>query len=300
MKNQSRLEILAFTDPVCTWCWGSDPVLRKLETWYGDAVSIRYVMGGLVEDIRAFHDRVNGIGGDPERSNQQIAQHWLEASERHGMPVRTAGFRLFSAEAVSTYPQNIAFKAAELTNPALAAPYLRRLREASAAEARETGRQTVLVELASELGLDLAAFIGHLQDGSAERAFREDLETTRRYGVRGFPTAMFRYGESETLLRGYQSFPAMQAVIGMLSGGKLQGQAAQATPENLLAFIRTYGRVAPVELSTTFDLSSADVEKMLTEAARTGLVRRVDAGNGYFWELASSPVCDAESGVCTL
>ena len=92
----------------------------------------------------------------------------------------------------------------------------------------------------------------------------------------------------------------MQAVIGMLSDGKLQGQAPQATPENLLAFIRTYGRVAPVELSTTFDLNSADVEKMLTEAARTGLVRRVDAGNGYFWELASSPVCDAESGVCTL
>ena len=170
MKNQSRLEILAFTDPVCTWCWGSDPVLRKLETWYGDAVSIRYVMGGLVEDIRAFHDRANGIGGDPERSNQQIAQHWLEASERHGMPVRTAGFRLFSAEAVSTYPQNIAFKAAELTNPALAAPYLRRLREASAAEARETGRQTVLIELASELGLDLAAFIGHLQDTSTPTA----------------------------------------------------------------------------------------------------------------------------------
>lgn len=141
MKDQSSLEILAFTDPVCTWCWGSEPVLRKLETCYGDAVHIRYVMGGLVEDIRAFYDRANDIGGDAERSNAQIARHWLEASERHGMPVRTEGFRLFSADTVSTYPQNIAFKAAELTNPGLAARYLRRMREASAAEARETGRQ---------------------------------------------------------------------------------------------------------------------------------------------------------------
>ena len=221
MNDQSSLEILAFTDPVCTWCWGSEPVLRKLETWYGDAVRIRYVMGGLVEDIRAFYDRANAIGGDPESSNVQIARHWLEASERHGMPVRIEGFRLFTAETVSTYPQNIAFKAADLTHPGLAARYLRRMREASAAEARATGRQEVLIELASDVGLDLAAFIGHLNDGSAEAAFREDLKTTRRYGARGFPTFVFRYGGRETMLRGYQRFPAMQAVIEALSAGRL-------------------------------------------------------------------------------
>lgn len=300
MKDPSNLEILAFTDPVCTWCWGSEPVLRKVETWYGDAVRIHYVMGGLVEDIRAFYDRANNIGGDPELSNTQIARHWLEASERHGMPVRIEGFRLFTAETVSTYPQNIAFKAAELTNPGLAARYLRRMREASAAEARETGRQGVLIELASDVGLDVAAFIGHLKDGSAETAFQQDMETTRRYGARGFPTFVFRYGERETMLRGYQSFPAMQAVIDALSGGRLQGQAPESAPENLLGFIRTYGRAAPVELATVFDLAIGELETMLTSLAKAGLIRKMGVGNGYFWEPVSLPVCDAESGICTL
>lgn len=41
---------------------------------------------------------------------------------------------------------------------------------------------------AVDVGLDIAAFIGHLNDGSAEAAFREDLATTRRCGERGFPT----------------------------------------------------------------------------------------------------------------
>jgi len=195
MQNPSNIEILAFTDPVCTWCWGSEPTLRKLTSWYGDVVQISYVMGGLVEDIRTFYDRANDIGGDPVSANAQIARHWLEASDRHGMPVQVEGFRLFTADIVSTYPQNIAFKAAELTNPALAARYLRRLREAAAAEAREIGRQDVLVELASDVGLDIGTFIGHLKDGSAEAAFRNDLETTSRYNARGFPTFVFRYGE---------------------------------------------------------------------------------------------------------
>lgn len=44
-------------------------------------------MGGLVEEIRAFYDSNNDIGGDIERSNKQITKHWLEAFERHGMPV---------------------------------------------------------------------------------------------------------------------------------------------------------------------------------------------------------------------
>jgi len=301
MKDQSSVEILAFTDPVCTWCWGSEPVLRKLETWYGHAIHLRYVMGGLVKDIRAFYDGVNDIGGDPERANRQIALHWLEASESHGMPVRTEGFRLFTAETVSTYPQNIAFKAAELTNPHLASRYLRRMREASAAEARETGRREVLIELASEVDLDVAAFIDHLNDGSAERVFQDDLETTRRYGARGFPTFVFRFGERELMLRGYQSFRAMQGVIDTLSGGRLEGQAPDRTPEKLLGFIRTYGRAAPVELATVFDLATDELETMLAGLAETGLIRRVAAGNGCFWEpFVSAPACDAESGICTL
>jgi len=301
MKNQSTMEILAFTDPVCTWCWGSEPVLRKLETWYGDKLRIRYVMGGLVEDIRAFYDRANDIGGDPERSNAQIARHWLEASERHGMPVQIEGFRLFSAETVSTYPQNIAFKAAELTNPGLAARYLRRQREASAAEARETGRSEVLIELASDVGLDVATFIGHLEDGSAEQAFRADLETTRRYGARGFPTFLFRYGERELILRGYQSFRGMQAVIDSLSGGKLHGQAPETTAENVLAFIRAYGHAAPVELATVFDLASGELETMLAGLKEAGSIQQVAAGNGCFWvPVASGPSCDYEQGICAL
>ena len=41
------VEIIEFTDPVCTWCWGSEPKVRKLETVYGDRIRVRYVMGAL-------------------------------------------------------------------------------------------------------------------------------------------------------------------------------------------------------------------------------------------------------------
>jgi putative protein-disulfide isomerase len=294
------VELLAFTDPVCTWCWGSEPVLRKVETWYDDSVLVHYVMGGLVEDITAFYDAVNDIGGDPERSNVQIARHWLEASARHGMPVKTEGFRLFTVETTSTYPQNIAFKAAELTSPGLASRYLRRIREASAAEARETGRPEVLIELASEVGLDVTDFVMHFSDGSAEEAFRGDLGTTRRYGVRGFPTFLFQYRDKELMLRGYQDFRAMHTVIDTLTGGTLHPQAPEQTEDEVLRFLRIYGRAAPVEVTTVFDLSPREYEAIVDGLEDENLVRRVSAGNGYFLEPAAGASCDVERGTCAL
>lgn len=299
MANQPQLEILAFTDPVCTWCWGSEPVLRKLLVWYGNQVRITPVMGGLVEDIRDFYDSANAIGGDPEKSNAQIARHWLDASVRHGMPVQIEGFRLFSNDTVSTYPQNIAYKAVELCNPELASKFLRRVREASAAEARETGRREVLIELANEVGVDVSALISHLDDDSAAQAFRNDLATTRHYGVRGFPTFLVRWGGKELMLRGYQSFNSLSAVISSLSEGQVQATPPEKTTEAILAFLQRHGRAATIEVTSVFDLPPLEWDALLNNLSVQQKIKYLPAGNGGFWELqAERGVCDPVTRTC--
>jgi putative protein-disulfide isomerase len=202
--------------------WGSEPILRKLETRYGDQLKIKFVMGGLVKDIREFYDSFNDIGGDPERSNNQIVEHWLEASKTHGMPVRSKGFNLFSNDYPSSYPQNIAYKAAQMESEEKANRFLRRMREATAAEAKQTNRKEVLIGFASEVGLDIPKFIERLSNGLTEAAFEEDLKTAQRYCAQGFPRFLVRYSEKEVLLRGYQSFDAFRSVIKTIAGDTLK------------------------------------------------------------------------------
>jgi putative protein-disulfide isomerase len=299
MVTQQQFEILAFTDPVCTWCWGSEPILRKLQYWYGEQVTVVPIMGGLVEDIRNFYDHANDIGGSPEQSNPQIARHWLEASSRHGMPVEVDGFRLFSADTFSTYPQNIAYKAVELINPKLAASFLRRIREASASEARETGKREVLIELANETGVDIASFIEHLDNGSAEQAFRDDLLMTRKYGVRGFPTFLFRWGNKEILLRGYQSYDSMSSVISSLTAGQVVPCQPVANADNVLDFLLNNGRAAKVELASVFDVSLTELDVLLNTLSSQRKIQYVPAGNGGFWEfIGEKGVCDISTQTC--
>ncbi len=198
------LEIISFTDPYCTWCWGSEPVLRKIQEVYGDQVSISFVMGGLVEDMRSFHDPGAGIGGD--QWYRQVAEHWSEASGRHGMPVDVEVYFDLKDEVFSTYPACIAFKAAQLQGEEVGKRYLRRLREAAAAERLAIGHLDVQVALADEIGLDHDTFIESIQNGEAGAAFRKDLEECLRRGVRGFPTFLLRGFGEEVFLRGYTPY----------------------------------------------------------------------------------------------
>ena len=295
------IEIIEFTDPVCTWCWGSEPVLRKLETRFGEQVKISYIMGGLVQDITSFYDSYNDIGGDPDRSNKNIARHWVEASERHGMPVRSEGFRLFSREHPSTYPQNIAYKAAQMQDQALANKFLRRIREASAAEARQTNRTEILLELASEVGFDLARFLDDFTHGSAQKAFEQDLAITAKYGARGFPSFLLKYGEKEMLIRGYKRYEEFKALIGHLSGEEIRERPVLADEDSIMAFITRYGSVAPVEIQMTFDLTNDELMTAIDSLLHKQLIQKREAGNGYFISpMVSAAACDPATGVCSV
>ncbi|MCK5103765.1 MAG: DsbA family protein, partial [Cyclobacteriaceae bacterium] len=187
-KRKNSLEIIEFTDPACTWCWGSEPILRKLQYRFGEQLKISFVIGGLVEDAHSFMDPRNNIGGDLNKFNKQVGEHWLEASERHGMPVEAEGFKLFDDNNPSTYPMNIAYKAAQMQDEVKAVKFLRRMREAIAAEAKQANKMEVLIELAQDSGLDISQFVMDMDNGEAIKVFEEDRQLTASYWANGFPS----------------------------------------------------------------------------------------------------------------
>ena len=294
-----KIEVIEFTDPVCTWCWGSEPILRKLETRFGEQLEVNYVMGGLVKDITEFYDAHNDIGRDPVRSNANIAKHWLEASSRHGMPVEVEGFQLFSKEHPSTYPQNIAYKAAQMQDPQLAKRFLRRVRETSAAEARQTNRIEVLLEVAAEVGLDVARFLEDFRGEDAGSAFERDLALTAQCGARGFPSFLVRYGQNEVLLRGYKRYEEFVAVIQYLGDGKVEALEISSNEESIVKFVERYGSVAPVEIGTAFELSSRHLDDVIASLTSQGRIEVRKVGNGHLiTPTAGAMACDVDAGVC--
>jgi hypothetical protein len=175
---------------------------------------------------------------------------------------------------------------------------LRRMREASSAESRQTNAMEVLIELASEVGLDVAKFVERMGDGSAEAAFERDRELCARLNVHGFPTFLVEHGEKAVLLRGWQQYETIKAVMQQLTGGAMVEREVERSDASILAFIRARGNLAPAEIAAAFDLSREAAEAVLGRLEGQGEIARRKVGNGSFVRARAAQACDATRGVC--
>ena len=90
-NDKAILELIQFTDPYCTWCWGSEPVMRHIEEVYGSQVRFGFVMGGLVPDVSKFNDPLNKIGGPAVRRAGRRSLGGSVPSPRHAGRRRASG-----------------------------------------------------------------------------------------------------------------------------------------------------------------------------------------------------------------
>lgn len=266
------ITITEYTDPFCTWCWGSEPILKHLQERYRDQIEIRFIMGGLIDDFESFSDPGHDIT-DPA----DVAPHWEEASKHHGMPVDT-GIWTGDDPPQSTYPANRAYKAAQQQGETIANRYLRRMREAVATEQQNIAKRAVLVRLAEAVGLDTGTFERDLDADTTKQALQDDLEDTRDNGVTGFPTYRIETAQDQTWLQGYRGFHWFEDVFDEFSVS-----LTAYDPPELPTFVEQYGKVTTQEVAEVYGLGKPGARTMLEELAADGSVEEIPRGNGSFW-----------------
>lgn len=274
-----KIFIYQFTDPTCVWSWGNEPELRAIEYLYGDKVEIRYVMGGLVEDITTLFNLELPKSQIIERANELIASDWLAASAIHGMPVVTKNMHLYSEQYSSSYPQNIAYHAARHIDPAAAKIFLRRMREATLTECKRTSQIDVLIELANEAGLDSAEFINHYTDSNSQTDFVSDRMMCRRNGITGFPSYLIKRADTYITLCGYQKLSSLQSAISRLSRDKIRPRRIGPSLANMMDFIKRYKRVYPKEIEVCFSLDENQTSLMLNTLSQSRRIHTTPVGN---------------------
>lgn len=270
----AKVEIWSFTDPFCSWCWATEPQLLRLREVYRDQLEVRWIMGGLVEDMATFVDAANGIS-----TTAQVAPHWREVSERSGQPIDQRLMLDITDPHWSTWPACIAVKAAERQGAAVGDRYLRRLRRAVMTERLNVAERTVALRLAEEVqGLDVGQLAIDLDE--AQDAFRADLLLGQEYGVTGFPTLLFvrpAASPSEVpdgiLVGGHRSLQTYLQVLDRLVPG-LEPAAPRPIPE----LIAAYGPLTTRELE---EITGTARERL----DLAGLVR-IEVPYGEFWDLA--------------
>lgn len=115
-----RVEVVEYTDCVCSTAWGAEPLLRRLDWRHGHHLTWRKVMGGLVGNAATGKDNWDRISAaEPMRA------YWRRVWKLTDMPYPNP-MRLMLQ---STDPAGLAVKAAERQGQAVAHEVLRRFRE---------------------------------------------------------------------------------------------------------------------------------------------------------------------------
>jgi hypothetical protein len=257
-------------------------------------------MGGLIVDMNKSKPADKDAHSYYNKENKDFIKHCLETAEKHGMPIKVEGFNLFSETENSSFPLCIAFKAAQMANMEKADLFLYNLRAAAMAEARQAITESELIAIADESGIDIAAFLDPLNDGSAEKAFWKDVEEAISMKVEVFPTFVFEYEGKKMPLKSFRDYNTMTAMIKAVSGGKLLPQAVTYSPEALFELMETHPRLAAEEVKEAFDF--VDIEAMETAIApllNTGELIKQPADNSYFVRKpAKGMACDLKTGIC--
>ena len=139
-----------------------------------------------------------------------------------------------------------------------------------------------------------------MNDGSAEKAFWQDVEEAKSLKVEVFPTFVFEYEGKKMPLKNFRDYNTMAAMIKAVSGGKLLPQAVSFSPEALFELMETHPRLAAEEVKEAFDF--ADLQAMETAIApllATGDLLKQPADNSYFVRKpAKGMACDLTTGIC--
>ena len=226
--DSAKVAVTEYTDPVCSWAWGTEPKLRLLQWRHGHRLDWRVVMGGLVGD--ASQRRADW---DPVRAAEPMSAYWRRTSGYTGQPYPMPMHRM----ARSTDPAGRAVKAALQQGPEIAARVLRRCRESTFVfgVTPETPEQFAAVA-AGIPGLDVAGWLAAIADPSSGAAYLADWEETRRpndhvrflegdqvgigslkhsdgHDRYAFPTLIMRGSGGEVTVPGWMPFDAYVAAV---------------------------------------------------------------------------------------
>ncbi len=285
-----------YTDPACSWSWGTEPKLRRLMWEFGDELEFVWVMGGLAREYGpGYRDEDGAIGSGPDCFADLMA-HWLDVGAETGMPIDA---RLWTRNKIfSTYPACLAVTAASEQGSAAAYRYLRRLREGLMLECRKLDHTEALIGEAGPAGLDVERFRIDLTSNAITEAFGADLEEVRN------PPAEAREAGKVKRTEGYERLSFPSAVFVAPDGSRVgvfgwrpyedyreAALAAGARPldegsPDPLAIVERFGRATTRELEVITDQPHPVIEAELWTAAREWRVKPVAVSGGTIWEPA--------------
>lgn len=196
-------EIIYVGDPMCSWCWGISNHLQELKAHYPQ-YKFTVVLGGL---------RPGGGEAWDQRMKDFLKHHWEEVTKRSGQPF---GYTLFDREEFN-YDTEPPCRAVMTAKKWLGEDVLAFFEAVSGkfyVESEDPGEKEFYRSVCEQFDIPFDEFVTGFESEEAKYQTHQDFQLNRQWGVKGYPTVLFRAKEELYQINyGYTEFDQMKEVI---------------------------------------------------------------------------------------
>lgn len=189
MSAQSNDTLIYVGDPMCSWCYGFSPELKKTVKALDDQVSFKMVMGGLrpynTEQVNSMKDFLKG--------------HWEHVNQASGQPfdytVLDEGDFAYDTE-----PPSRAVLVVRKLKPDMELQFFEAVQRLFYVNGKNMSLTSTYSELVESMDIDVEQFKAEFESSAMKQAVRADFELAAKMGVRGFPSMVLKRGDQYYLL----------------------------------------------------------------------------------------------------
>lgn len=184
-----EIQLIYYTDPLCSSCWLSEPFLNRLLYEYGDFILLDARMGGLLPSWDVYKPSNSDLPKE-----QYLSSMWNALGKKYGVCID--GDVWLTNPIQSSIPACIAYYAARNQGLEVALDFLHLLREKVFLQHKDIGQDHTIISAAIQGKLNLEKFIADFASWDAQMAFKMDLDEMSEWDIKSFPTLIFKHVET--------------------------------------------------------------------------------------------------------
>lgn len=199
-----KTRLVYLFDPLCGWCFGFSPVIRKLEAAFAERIEFDVISGGMI-----LGDRV----GPVRNFAHIIRSSKARLEETTGVTFGDAfltGILDEGSAIFSSLKPSIALCVAKDMAPERGIEFASALQSAIYVDGIKPDETDSYRNMATSFGMDADEFINRMSFPHYEMLANQGFAQSSKWGIQGFPSVvLFHKDQGYLIARGYMPYEAL-------------------------------------------------------------------------------------------
>ncbi len=197
-------EIIIVADPMCSWCWGFEPVIQTLQKKISPKIKLSLLLGGL---------RSKGDQAWTDEFKAFLQEHWKHVEAKTGQKFNTDILEkeVFEYDTEPACRAVVTLREMDDTKQFL---LLNTLQEAFYLHGVDITQESVLSALVKDLSIDEEEFLTLFRSKEMIEKTQADVYKSRSMGANVFPSVVIIDEEGHLcVLKGYKDYEELSKLL---------------------------------------------------------------------------------------